>query len=199
MGIETNGKGYTFEDFCFLIKEDQKADLIDGVIYMSSPENTDANTLLVWLLRLIGDFVEERGLGNVYASRVAFRLGETQGPEPDIAFVRTDRLHIVERGHVKGAPDLAIEIVSPDSVERDYLLKREQYRQAGVPEYWIVDEMQKGIAMLRRRSSGAYHMIKPIKGILHSQALPGFWLRPKWLWQVPRPMKTKVLTEILKT
>jgi len=199
MGAETNGKKYTFEDFCFLIKDGEKGDLIDGVIYMSSPENTDANTLLVWLLRVIGDFVEERELGNVYASRVAFRLGETQGPEPDIAFVCTERLHIVERGHVKGSPDLAVEIVSPDSVERDYLLKREQYRQAGVLEYWIVDEMEKGIAMLKRSSSGAYRQIKPRKGVLHSQVLTGFWLRPEWLWQQPRPKKTTVLAEILKT
>jgi hypothetical protein len=40
---------YTFEDFCEIIREDQKADLIDGVIYMASPENTDANDLFGWL------------------------------------------------------------------------------------------------------------------------------------------------------
>jgi Uma2 family endonuclease len=174
MGIETNGKKCTFEDFCFLIKEDQKADLIDGVIYMSSPENTDANALLCWLFRLIGDFVEERELGRTFGSRVAFRLGEPHGPEPDIAFVRTDRLHIVQRGFVDGPPDLAIEIVSPDSIERDYVRKREQYRQAGVLEYWIIDELEQRMVMLRRSRSGAYREIKPRKGVLHSQALPGF-------------------------
>src|SRR5262249_30797584 len=85
---------YTFEDFCLLVGEGQKADLIDGVIYMASPENTDANDLFVWLIRLMGDFVEVKELGKVYGSRVAFRLGEGQGPEPDIAFVRKDRLHL---------------------------------------------------------------------------------------------------------
>jgi Uma2 family endonuclease len=199
MGIETNGKGYTFEDFCFLIKEDQKADLIDGVIYMSSPESTDANTLFVWLIWLISGFVEERELGEVFGSRVAFRLDEPQGPEPDIAFVRTDRLHLVQRGFVDGPPDLAIEIVSPESVERDYVRKREQYRQAGVPEYWIVDEREQRIVLLRRSASGAYREVKPRKGVLHSKALPGFWLRPEWLWQEPRPKKKTILAEILKS
>ncbi|HTU93094.1 MAG TPA: Uma2 family endonuclease [Gemmataceae bacterium] len=198
MGIETNGKKYTFEEFCFLIKDDEKADLIDGVIYMSSPENTDANTLFGWLFRLIGDFVEEYELGEVYGSRVAFRLGESHGPEPDIAFVRTERLHIVQRGFVEGPPDLAIEIVSPDSVERDYVRKREQYRQAGVKEYWIVDEMEQRVVLLKRSASGAYREIKSRKGVLHSQVLTGFWLRPEWLWQEPRPKKKKVLAEILK-
>jgi Uma2 family endonuclease len=198
MGTATSVAKYTFEDFCRIIKEDEKADLIDGVIYMSSPENTDDNTLLIWLLRLIADFVEERELGQVFVSRVAFRLEESHGPEPDIAFVRTDRLHIVKRGFVEGAPDLAIEIVSPDSVERDYIHKREQYRQAGVPEYWIVDEMQQRVVLLKRSTSGAYRETKPRKGVLHSQVLSGFWLRPEWLWQEPRPKKTMILAEILK-
>ena len=117
--------------------------------------------------------MEERELGNVYGSRVAFRLEENQSPEPDIAFVRTDRLHVVSRDFVEGAPDLAIEIVSPESIERDYVHKREQYRQAGVPEYWIVDEMEQRMVMLKRSASGAYREAKPRKGVLHSQALAG--------------------------
>ena len=40
----------TFEDFCFLVKDGQKADLIDGVIYMASPDNLDANRLSKWLI-----------------------------------------------------------------------------------------------------------------------------------------------------
>jgi Uma2 family endonuclease len=199
MGVETNGKQYTFEEFCFLIKEDQKTDLIEGVIYMSSPENTDANDLFLWLARVIGGFVEERELGQLFGSRVAFRLGETQGPEPDIAFVRTERLDIVQRGFVDGPPDMAIEIVSPDCVERDYVQKREQYRQAGVQEYWIVDEMEQRVVLLRLNASGACREVRPLKGSLHSQVLPGFWLRPEWLWQEPRPKTRIVLAELLKT
>jgi Uma2 family endonuclease len=198
MGIPPSIDRYTFEDFCRLIKDGEKGDLINGVIYMSSPDNTDANQLNVWLLGLIDSFVEERELGAVYVSRVAFRLEESHGPEPDIAFVRTDRLHLVERGFVAGAPDVAIEIVSLDSIERDYVLKREQYRQAGVPEYWIVDEMQQCVVLLRRNASGAYREVKPRNGVLRSQALPGFWLRPEWLWQQPRPKKIALIADILK-
>jgi Uma2 family endonuclease len=199
MGATTNGRTLTFEDFYLLIKDGEKGDLIDGVIYMSSPDNTDANSLFMWLGGLIHLFAEERELGEVFGSRVAFRMDEPQGPEPDIAFVRTERLHLVKRGYVEGAPDLAIEIVSPDSVERDYVRKREQYRQAGVPEYWIVDDMEQRVVLLRLNVAGAYREVKPRKGALYSQVLPGFWLRPEWLWEEPRPKKTTVLAEILKT
>lgn len=188
---------YTFEDFCALIRNGQKADLIDGVIYMASPDNTDANSLFMWLGGLIHLFLEEKGLGKVYGSRVAFRLGETNGPEPDIAFVRSDRLHLVKRGFVQGGPDLAIEIVSPESEERDYVKKRKQFEEAGVPEYWIVDEPKQKVTLLRLGKEGTYREVRPKKGIFTSKALSGFWLRVEWLWQEPLPKTLTVLREIL--
>ena len=39
---------YSFEDFCLLVKDGQKGDLIDGVIYVASPDSTDANSLNGW-------------------------------------------------------------------------------------------------------------------------------------------------------
>jgi Uma2 family endonuclease len=187
----------TFDDFCRLIKEDDKADLLDGVIYMASPENTDANDLFVWLLGLIFDFVEFGDLGKVYGSRVAYRIDGRNGPEPDISFVRKDRLHLVKRGHVKGPPNLAMEIVSPESVERDYEKKRTLYERAGVREYWIIDEELRKVTLLVLDRKGKYREIRPRKGVFHSQVLPGFWLRPEWLWQETRPRKMDVLKQLL--
>ena len=64
----TRGKTFTFNDFCVLVKDGQKGDLIDGEIYMASPDNTDANRLLTWLIRLLGDFIDEFDLGQLYHS-----------------------------------------------------------------------------------------------------------------------------------
>jgi Uma2 family endonuclease len=140
---------HTFDDFCALVREDQKADLIDGVIYMASPENTDANELFMWLGGVMDLYAEEKDLGKVYGSRVACRLDEKNGPEPDLVFVRKKRLHKVHRGFIEGPPDLAVEIVSPDSVERDYKKKRTLYEQARIPEYWIIDEIEETVTLLR--------------------------------------------------
>jgi Uma2 family endonuclease len=183
----------TFEDFCAIIKPKQKADLIDGVIFMASPESLDANDLFLWLVTLIRDFVEDRGLGKVYGSRVAFRLDEKHGPEPDIAFVRRDRLHLDRKGYIDGPPDLAIEIVSPESVERDYVKKRALYQQSGVAEYWIIDEELRKVIVLRPDRKGAYREVRPVKGAFSSRVLDGFRLRPEWLWQTPRPPRAQVL------
>lgn len=186
----------TFEDFCEIIREDQKADLIDGVIYMASPENTDANELFGWLFMIIRGYARRTNQGRVFGSRVALRLAEKQGPEPDIAFVHTEHLDRVERGFVAGAADLAVEIVSPESVERDYYRKRELYQEHGIPEYWIIDEEEQLVTLLRLRK-GKYRQVRPKNGELHSEVLAGFWLRPEWLWQEPRPDEFDTLLEIL--
>jgi Uma2 family endonuclease len=189
---------YTFEDFCALVREDQKADLIDGVIYiMASPDNTDANEMFVWLIMLMGLFVEQFQLGQVYGSRVAFRLDDTNGPEPDIAFMSKKKLHRVLRGYVEGGPDLAVEIVSPDSIERDYAKKRQKYEQAGVREYWIVDEIEEVITLLRLGADGKYREVKPKKGEYHSTVLKGFWLQPEWIFHSPRPRRLDAWQMIL--
>jgi Uma2 family endonuclease len=187
----------TFEEFCRRIPDGQKADLIDGVIHMASPDNTDADRLCWFLGGLLYDCAEAQGLGRVLGSRVAFRLGERQAPEPDVAFVQASRLQRIHPGYVDGPPDLAIEIVSPDSVERDYVAKRELYRQAGVAEYWIVDEIEKRVSLLRLDSRGRYREVKERQGELHSQVVPGFWIRPAWLWQDPLPVRQEVYQEIM--
>lgn len=186
----------TFENFCDIIREDQKADLIEGVIYLASPENTDANDLFVWLIYLISGFVEQRDLGQVFGSRVALRLNDKNGPEPDVLVVRPENLGRVERGHIDGACNVAFEIVSPESVDRDYHTKRTLYERFGVPEYWIIDEELERATLLRLGAKG-YTEARPRKGVLASKVLPDFWLRPVWIWQQPRRKKAEVLAEIL--
>lgn len=195
----TRKKPITFNEFRVLVKDGEKGDLIEGKIYMASPDNTDATELLTWLIRLLGDFIDLLDLGQLYHSRVAFWLNEINAPEPDLAFVSKRRLGKVQRGRVKGPPDLAREIVSPESVERDYEKKRLQYENAGVREYWIIDETTEAVTLLRLDSTGKFREIRPVKGVLRSRVLTGFWLRPEWLWQKPLPKKADVLNEILPT
>jgi Uma2 family endonuclease len=198
MKTATRTRDYTFDDFCLLVKDGQKADLIDGVIYMASPDNIDANDLFVLLMRLLADIVELNDLGKVNGSRAAYRISDKNSPEPDVAFVRRDRANLVRRGFVNGPPDLAMEIVSPESVERDYVTKRDLYQNAGVEEYWIVDEVEQKVTLLRLAANGQYREIRPKKGELHSQVVPGFWIRPEWLWQDPLPRKVDVLKLLLQ-
>ena len=193
----TRSGTYTFDDFMELLAESEKADLIDGVIYMASPENTDDNRLGLWLGHLMDIYVQELKLGEVFISRVAFRITEKRGPEPDLAFVAKRRLKIVRRGFVAGPPDVAIEIVSPDSVERDYVRKRQVYEQAGVREYWIIDPDERRATFLRLHR-GRFREIKIDGHIFRSTVLRGFWLDVRWLWTKRRPSAYRVLQQLLQ-
>src|SRR6266404_2060389 len=165
----------TFDEFCFLVKDKQKADLIDGVIYMASPENLDANDINIWLSGLLFDLVTERDLGKIWVLRVAFRLSPKNSPEPDIGFVLKNRLHLAKRGYFDGHPDAAFEIVSPESIERDYITKLQQYEEFGVREYWIIDEIEATVTLYRLNKKGKYQEVRAKDGIYHSEVIEGFW------------------------
>jgi Uma2 family endonuclease len=96
-----------------------------------------------------------------------------------------------------GGPDIAVEIVSRDSVTRDYNEKRELYQSAGVEEYWIVDPRAKRVQFLQLEN-GQYELA-PLEDnrIFRSRVIPGFWLNVDWLLQRPVPRAYDCLHEIL--
>jgi len=190
--------GLTFDDFVAIIPDGQQADLLDGVIYVASPDNTDAGDLNTWLSTVLQSFVDMRDLGKVYAARIAYRLGPHDSPEPDLSFLAKAQLSRRQRGYIDGPPTLAIEIVSPDSVERDYVKKRMLYRKAGVREYWIVDPDAGHVTFLSLRG-GKYQRIKPVKHIYKSEAVPGFQIDERWLLTSERPVAYEVLRGLLET
>src|SRR5436309_1557602 len=127
----------TAEEFVELSQDGQKADLLDGVMYVASPDSPETAEVNVFLTALLDCFVRKFRLGKIYGPRSAFRLSRTHAPEPDIAFVRAERLHFWKESIFQGAPDVTVEIVAPDSVERDTTTKRATYEKAGVSEYWL--------------------------------------------------------------
>lgn len=61
--------------------------------------------------------------------------------EPDLVYVSSARLsQVITTAHVRGVPDLIVEIGSPSTRKRDDTIKRRLYERAGVAEYWVVDQ-----------------------------------------------------------
>lgn len=189
---------WTFEQFCERIPEGMKADLIDGVIRVASPDNIQHHEIDAWFLIVLTLFLKKRKIkGRVFGFRIAFRLDDENGPEPDLAYVCPERVHLIRKTHIKGPPDWALEIVSPSSVERDYDDKRNQFERFGVREYWIIDPLEERMTCYRLGKNGKYKEVRSRDGKMHSQVIPGFWVRPEWFWQPSLPDEDETLREIL--
>jgi Uma2 family endonuclease len=79
-------------------------------------------------------------LGEVLAAPCGVRLPNQPVPvEPDILFIKKERLQIIGEMVIEGAPDLIVEILSPASIVHDRERKFKIYQEVGIPEYWLVD------------------------------------------------------------
>ncbi len=188
-----------FDEFCELIPDGQKADLLGGVIYVASPDSIRSNTINKFLVCLIDYYIAARNIdGFIFMSRVACRLSKFYAPEPDVGYVRPERAALVEETRINGAPDIVVEIVAHDSRDRDYGLKRDAYEEAGVEEYWIIDPLQKRCEFLRL-VDGAYEVVPLERNtIFRSSVIPGFWLKVDWLLTKPLPTAWSCAHEILE-
>ena len=103
--------------------EQVRAEWVDGEVVVMSPVNLGHMRLGEFLFRVLGDFVEAHDLGEVHGAEFLcrFQAGSRLVQRlPDLWFVVKDRLPLLQSTYLNGAPDLVIEIVSPDSLSRDY-------------------------------------------------------------------------------
>ena len=132
-------EAYTIDDI-YALPDGERAELIDGRMYMMAPPSRKHQKISMELSGIIREYIRShKGKCEIYAAPFAVYLDERSNTyvEPDISVI-CDLDKLDDRG-CKGAPDWIIEIVSPASKKMDYLLKLLKYRSAGVKEYWIVD------------------------------------------------------------
>jgi Uma2 family endonuclease len=186
----------TFDQF-ICRPDERKADLIDG--YLTDDMPTDAHEeLFRFMITLMGLYARKRDLGIVRGSRTPVHIGKRRAFEPDILFIRKERAHIIQTLYVSEAPDVAVEIVSPSSVRRDYKTKRMGYEQMGTAEYWLIDPLDHHARFFRLGVDGLFADVSPADGeSFESQALPGFRLTPADLFADPLPDELDLLTDLL--
>ncbi|WP_067531150.1 Uma2 family endonuclease [Nocardia crassostreae] len=130
--------GYTVEEFLQLRGLPRHTELIDGGLVFVSPQEK-------WHRRVIDLFRRELDLQappHLRADReMSVRLDKRQMPEPDVLVVTAEAFARTDPSTYYFAEDviLAVEVVSPDSVERDRETKPGKYARARIPYYWRVE------------------------------------------------------------
>lgn len=154
MTIE-GGKKYTVADIEAL-PEGERAELIDGEMIMMATPTLVHQDLLMWLSYMIKRYImEHKGRCRVLPAPFAVYIKNDQYNyvEPDISVI-CDRDKLDNKG-CHGAPDWAVEIVSPSCSRMDYVRKLALYSEAGVRIYWIVDPMRRNITVYDLEHDGA--------------------------------------------
>ena len=154
----------TAEELVQMPDSGQRYELMDGELIAVSPAFTDHSWTVQEIARLIGNFVVEHSLGEVFGADAGFRL--SQSPDtvlsPDVSFVSNRRLPPSQdwHGYLPIAPDLALEVLSPSNTAKEMAEKSLRYFAAGAVLVVIVNPRLKTVDIQslegpsRRHSNG---------------------------------------------
>lgn len=155
---------WTYDEMVAELPEtNQPVELWNGEIIMSPAPHPDHQRIVSRFYKRLDRFIEERELGEVFFSPVDVVLTQHRVVQPDVLFISKERSEIVQ-DQILGVPDLAMEVISEGSWQRDRIQKKALYEQFGLPEYWIIDPdsetievfaMVKGVYQLHSKATGA--------------------------------------------
>ena len=140
------------------------------------------------LLRLLDAFVLARGLGEVFADGVGYIIA--RGPDvvriPDVSFIARERLPAgaIPEGFIPGAPDLAVEIVSPGDRAEEVYGKVREYLDAGTRLVWVVWPRHRAVTVYTADGQG--REVREGGERDGGAVLPGFRVRVAELFEVGR-------------
>lgn len=126
-------------------------ELLKGEIFVSEHPSLNHQRIVGNLIFLLDRFLLKIPVGKFWFSPGVI-FDEYNSAIPDLAVIVNERISQIASGiHIVGAPDLAIEIMSPGSenVRRDQIVKRQTYARFGVKEYWIVEPIAEVIEITR--------------------------------------------------
>ncbi|MGH9381104.1 MAG: Uma2 family endonuclease, partial [Thermoanaerobaculia bacterium] len=118
--------------------EDSPWEYLDGRLVMMSASDRHED-LFPFLFIILGGFLDVRGGAVVRGSRYPMRLDERWSPEPDLLVVRDQHRERMTAQRLEGPADLVIEIASEGDPGFDVREKLPRYREARIPEIWLVD------------------------------------------------------------
>ncbi len=175
--MATTAKLYTADDLWHM-PGDEPWELWEGELRKVPGAAEEASAIAHWIGVLISLFVQPRRLGVVTGADGTYVLARDPDTVvvPDVAFRRWSQTsdRTLSRRYAHGAPDLAVEVVSPTDRSGDIARKQAIYRRAGVPLVWWVYPDRRIVAVYQE--GGLFREVGEGDELDGGEVLPGFRL-----------------------
>ena len=177
MGTEPVTK-LSFEQFRELPIDGKRYELVREEVHVTPATTTRHQAVLQNLSVNLTSHVIKNRLGEVWTAPLDVRLSVDTALQPDLIFISNARARIIQENWIEGAPDLAVEVLSPSTAAYDRSTKLPIYAEAGVAEVWLIDSQAKTVQVLRLHGK-KYFVEATLAGgqVLTSTLFPG--------WQLP--------------
>jgi Uma2 family endonuclease len=167
----------TADDLWRMGEGDVRRELVDGEVIEMAPVGGVHGQITSRISRRLAEYVERHGGGEVLVGDVGFVLNLPHDPErvraPDVAFVSSQRLPDgrLPQGFLHGAPDLAVEVLSPSDNPVDVQQKVRDYLEAGARLVWVVAPQAKAVTVYR--ADGSARLLREQESLEGEDLLPG--------------------------
>ena len=143
----------TADDLLKLKHPGKRVELVKGELRTMPPAGFDHGAIGINLTTPLGSYVHEHGLGIVVAAGTGFNLARNPDTvrAPDLGFVAQDRIPSTgrPRGYWPGAPDLAVEVMSPHDTMGEVEDKVDEWLSAGTRVVWVIDAHDRTVLIYR--------------------------------------------------
>lgn len=168
----------TAEDLPYLGPAEGLCELVAGGIVREPSPGEEHGWVAAGVLFLLARHVRERGLGRVYAAETGFVLARDPDTvrAPDAAFVSAERLAATEKHgpYFEGAPDLAVEVLSPGNTKAEIAAKVRDFLEAGARAVWVIDPPRRTLTV--HRSGRPAEVLSSLDTLDGGAAVPGLRL-----------------------
>ncbi len=149
--IQVSEKIYSCEEYCQHNEElDNRYELVDGKLVLMTPPSFQHLLIAKFLETYFDKLIREKSMPLLCFKEAGVRTGWRKSRISDLYIIEANTIQeLLKNSAIVDIPPLLIlEIVSPESVTRDYRYKRSEYAALGVDEYWIVDPKNEKITIL---------------------------------------------------
>lgn len=179
MSTQIKDRPVTADELLQMPSDGFRYELVRGEIRKMTPAGSEHGKVGGRLTVALGSYVLAHGLGEVYLAETGFRLASDPDTvrAPDISFIRSERVQAlgIVRSYVPGAPDLAVEVVSPGDTYTEVGAKVLEWLDAGTRLVIVVDPWKRWVTVYHSRDD--IHVLSEDDVLDGGEVVPG-WTMP---------------------